>query len=550
MGSADKITPLENDKLQRWLKKNNSETYVITEKLDGVSLLFVKERDSIKLYTRGDGVVGGDVSYLYDYINFPVVNENINVRGELIMAKTDFVAHYKTLYKNPRNMVSGLIGSKTERKGFEHIHFVVYEIVEENGMEQSSQLQRLKELGFEIPKNKIVNKLDTDSLSKILTDFKKTSQYEIDGIIIQKNTPYKRNKNGNPSYMFAFKMLDEDSVITTKVLEIEWNISKWGQLKPVAIVEPVEISGVTIKRATVNHAKYVYENKLGKGAVVKITRSKDVIPYILEVVIPSEKADFPEIEYEWDKNNVNIVVKNEDQIMCIKLIASFFSNLGIKYISEKTVEKLYKNGLNNLIKIISISKEELLELKIEGIEEKSAKRICDNIKNGLKDVSIPKLLGASGVLGFGIGIKKIETLFEGFPDILFVYKKVSQNELVEKIQNVKGFSKITAEKIAYNIRYGDLFLKKLKKHIELKSEKKEKKGTDLTGKIFVFTGKRDKELMEKIKNQGGTISNSVSKKTTAVISDNDGEKTSKIVEAEKKNIPIYYDKSEFVREYF
>lgn len=551
MGSADKITPKDPDKLKRWKEKNISENYVITEKLDGVSCLYVKEEGKVKLYTRGDGEIGADISYLVKYLKLPKINEDIVLRGELIMREDIFQSYYSDSYKNARNMISGLVGSKTLRKGVEHIDYVVYEIVKQKGDKQSEQLKKIKNLGFKIPNYEIINNLSIETLSELLTLFRRNTHYKIDGIIIQSDKPYIRNISGDPEYMFAYKMTDEDSIFTTTVKEIEWNISKWGQIKPVLIIEPVEASGITMSRATAHNAKYVIDNKLGKGAIIKITRSGDVIPYVVEIVKSAKNPDLPEIEYSWDKNKVNIISKKENNIMCIKLIADFFDKLKIKHVSEKTIEKLYNNGLDNLIKIVSATKDDILRLQIDGIEEKSAKRISDNIKKGLQDIKISTLLGSSGVLGFGIGTKKIESLFKSIPDILQIYKKKDKNSIIEMIVNVDGFSYLTAEKIVDNLKYADLFVKKMSKYIKIKDENtvSQTLSQTLSGKIFVITGTRDKFLIEEIAKRGGKITGSVSKKTTAVITDiKTDKKTGKLKDADKLEIPIY-EKEQFVKEF-
>ena len=387
LGSLDKVTPEEPDVLTRWKKSNSSASYIISEKLDGVSCLLVSSNHKISLYTRGDGVVGADISYLLPYFkSIPKKIKDISVRGELIIKKSTFIEKYLRTgeksstknYKNPRNMVASLVGAKTSRGGLEDVDFIAYEIVGNETMPSpQDQLKTLKTIGFTTAKYKKLNDVTVDNLSKLLLEFKEDSQYEIDGIVVAANQPYDRNISGNPDYMIAFKMLLGDAIRETKVTKIEWNVSKWGQLKPVVILEPVELSGVTINRATAYHGKYIYDNKLGPGAIVKITRSKEVIPHIVDVVKSAEKAQMPE-KYIWDKNKVNIIsTDSNENIMCIKLISSFFAKLGIKHVSEATVTKMYDNGIDNLLKILDASKETLV--KVPGIQERSAERIYTNI---------------------------------------------------------------------------------------------------------------------------------------------------------------------------
>jgi NAD-dependent DNA ligase len=296
-GSADKITPGEQKELDRWIEKNPCDELVISEKLDGVSGTFTVVDGKRKLFTRGDGEIGADISYLIQYIDsIPHVDEDIAVRGELIISKDVFEKKYyfdgkrddyKTdkmkgrgfgrLYRNARNMVAGLVGAKTVRSGLQDIEFVVYEIVGNAVMPKpSKQMNTLKKLGFTPAMHKVVHVPESmDEWIDLHNKYKDESKYEIDGIVIQSNVPYDRNPSGNPSYLFAFKVNSEDSIHETTVLDIEWSVSSWGQIVPVAIIDPIELPGNTIKRVTVSNAGLMRQEGIGPGAIINVTRSKD-----------------------------------------------------------------------------------------------------------------------------------------------------------------------------------------------------------------------------------------------------------------------------------
>jgi len=542
MGSADKITPEEPEQIESWMVKNPN-PYILSEKLDGVSCLLAYTDGVLKLYTRGDGIVGADISYLANYFNIPKVKTDIIIRGELIIPKKTFEEKYADVYKNPRNMVSGLIGGKTSRKGLEDIHYVVYEMVGDNMHRLSKQLKTLKSLGFEVVKHRKVDLFSLSYLEDTLAEFKKESIYDMDGLIVHTDAPYDRNTSGNPDYMFAFKVPTES--FKTKVIDIEWNVSKWGQLKPVVLVEPVKYEGVTMSRATAHNAKYVLENFLGPGAVVQITRSKEVIPYIVCVVKPADEPRMPDVEYAWDKNKVNISVKKYDDLMCVKLISGFFARLGIKHVSEATVSKLFAAGLDNLIKIVSADKKKLS--KIPEFGEKSVDRIHTNIKKGLQNIKLSTVIGASGVLGFGIGERRMEALFLDIPDILEKSKSMTIPEMRDEIMKVDGFSYITAAKIAPNLRYANLFVKRLGKYATF--QKNSRVSNSLIGQKVVMTGFRDKKLEEDVASRGGKVVGSVSKNTTVlVVARKDNVLTGKSKKAHELKIPIY-EKADFIREF-
>jgi DNA ligase (NAD+) len=554
LGSLDKITPQEPQVFKRWMAKNKSENYIICEKLDGVACLLEYDNGKIHLYTRGDGEVGANISYLVDYFQgIPNISKkSFFVRGELIMEKDTFENKYRDKvingkqYKNSRNMVSGLIGGKTAREGLNDIIFMAYEIVEDSAEKPTLQLKKLEKYGFEVVKYGFTDDLNLEGLENILIDFKKDSKFEIDGIVVAADEPYDRNIDSNPSYMFAFKMLFQDAIHQTTVKYVEWGVSKWGQLKPVVVVEPIELNDITISRATAHNAKYVVENNLGPGAIIEITRSKDVIPYIVSIIKQAKKPDMPEQKYVWDKNNVNIFITEEDNTICIKLMSDFFAQLSIKFISFATVSKMYDAGYTNILKILAAKEKDFLE--IPEFQEKSAKRIYENIHQGLQNIKLSNLIAASSVLGYGIGYRKIESLLQAIPDLLQVYKNKKIDKVIDMIVEVEGFSYITAEKIANNLKYADQFIKKVNKYVTF--AKSERVSDDLNGNKYVMSGFRDKELEKDIISRGGKITTSVSKNTTAlIVKSKDSEKTtSKFQKAEELGIPIF-EKDYFIKKF-
>ena len=503
--------------LATWIGKNKAPEYIIEDKLDGVScLMVITNNDKIKIYTRGDGEVGADISYLTPYFStIPTgLSETLNVRGELIMKKDVFKKKYSKDYANPRNMVAGRIGAKTVRKGLRDIDFVAYEIVGEGQMNKpSDQLTYLESLGFTTVRRETVKSFTIESLMETLVRFKDTTPYEIDGIIVKPNAPYERNTAGNPDYAFAFKMRMGGNVVEVPVAGVDWNVSKWGQLKPRVEIQPVQLQGVTITFATGFNAKFIVDNSIGPGAIIKVTRSGDVIPYIVEVVKKALEPDMPDIPYKWNETGVDIFTEEYKDEMCIKLIASFFAKLGIKQVGEQRVAKIYAAGYDSLLKIIAASKQDFMEVPSFG--SRMAEIIYKNIHGGLKNLSIPLVLGASGVFGFGFGRKKITTLMDDFPDILDVYKTMSKSELLSRVLRVEGYSKKTAQKIVDNVEWADKFIQAMKHFATFKE--KIVVGDNMKGLKVVFTGFRDKKLEEDFVSRGGKVSTSVSHNTSVLV---------------------------------
>ena len=556
LGSMDKIKQDEDTKIDSWKSKNvvslpNHHNYIVSSKLDGVSCLAIFSDIDIKLYTRGDGITGSDISHLSKFIKtipkkLKIPEEGLAVRGELIIPEKIFKKKYADKYENPRNMIAGLIGSKTSREGLTDIHFVVYEIVAKD-VEMPSpekQLKTLDMIGFEVVKYQIQNDISSEILTEILARLKQESDYELDGIIVQSNTKYTRNTSKNPKYAFAFKIQGETA--DTTVISVEWKVSQWGALKPVVIINPVKLSGVTISKATGYNGKFIIDNVIGPGAVVTIIRSGDVIPKIINIVKPAKsgKPQLPEIPYKWTETKVDLLVDSSKQDsealqdinneMCVKRINRFFEKLDIKELGQARIQKLYENGIDTIIKIISSTREELIEALDS---EKLGEKIYTNIKEGLRGIKIPNLLGSTGVFGEGIGQRKLEVLFENIPNILEI---ADSEDLKEQILNTPGYSDISANLIVDNIQYAIIFMNSVKPFI-FKPEAKVKVKQTLSGKKFIVSGFRDKDLKTDVENLGGEIIDTWKVSADGLIVDKKAKEmeTGKVKKANEKGMPVY-----------
>ena len=546
LGSLDKIKPEDKNKLNNWVAKNNFENYIVENKLDGVSCLYECKKGNVKLYTRGDGSIGADITHLLEYIkNIPKVKIDIMIRGELIMKEKTFKSKYSDTVANSRNMISGLVNAKSLRIGLYDVDFVAYEIIsnEDYQSNPSKQFNMLEHLGFQVVSNKIINKteLNVEKLSEILIYNKSLYEYEIDGIIIQPDEKYIRNLKDNPKYAFAFKI---NTFVEAIVEGVEWNISKYKLLKPRIKIKPVNLNGVNINYASGSNAKNIFDNSIGKGAVVKLTRSGDVIPYIFDVIKAAEFPDMPTISYKWNENKVDIIVEDdENNISDIKMISSFFSGMGIKNISDSTVEKIYNAGYKTLKSILKAKKEDFQ--KIDGFQKTLSEKIYNNIHNGLQNITLDLLIGSACVFGEGIGRKKVKSLLDNFPDILEI--NMSEKDMIEKIKNIEGFSDKTAEKIVNNIDKVKKFLKDIEKYVSYEKSA-QLSSNKLEGKSILFSGYRPKELMEIITKNGGTIASTVNKTLSILIVKDKDSHSSKIETAKKFGIEILYE-NEFIDNY-
>ena len=528
MGSLNKKKDEKN--ITRWISKYTG-SYVVSEKLDGVSLLFTKKDDTINLYTRGDGKEGTDITYLYPYLNFPKIQNDISVRGELIISINKF-EKYKDYFDNARQMVSGVVNSKTIKRGLEDIDFIAYQIMDTD-MSISNQYKSLKNMGFSIPKFITRNTINTDILRQDLLDMKKRTIYNIDGIVITDDKKYTPNTSGNPDYAFAFKMLG--NVFQTQVEEVIWELSKNGILKPRIRVIPVNVGDVVITYITGNNARNIIENGIGRGAIVNITRSGDVIPHIVEVV-KKTIPEMPKEKYHWNESKVDIVaeLKNQDNRFCIKYLTELLNALGVLNVGDSTVRKIYDDGYDTLEKILNCNNNSFQH--IEGLGTVSSKKICENIKTAVeKNFTVSKIIGVSNILGFGIGEKRVMAILDIYPDIFTENTNRTREEYKNMIMRIKGFSHIIAKKIALNILWAKKLIVKYGKWIITPTKIK-------TGKFknynVVFSGFRDKQLQEYIIKEGGLVSDTISSKITHLIVKDTEAQTTKTQKAKKLGIEI------------
>lgn len=554
MTSLDKIKP-DTKELNKWKSKYTG-PYIITDKLDGISGLLYKTGKKLKLYTRGDILSGLDISFLVPYIIpesviISSIPENTAIRGEIIISKKNF-DKIKTKFKNPRNTAAGLVNSKNYDINLARItNFIAYGILNPR-YKPSDQFNKLK--SWKIPALDYISKPDITEkyLSDLLSTRRQNSPYEIDGLVISDDKSYDLT-NKNPEYSFAYKMVLKDQIAQAKIKNIEWNITMYGIIKPTIIIDPVELVGVTIKRATGFNAKFIVDNKLGPGAIIEIIRSGDVIPTVHAVIKPADKPDLPDIPYTWTKTGVDIIVKDThgaaSEAIIIRQLIHFFKTMDIANISDGVVTKLVENGYQTIKDILNISRTDFAQ--IPGFGEKLYRKIFWNILNSFANTNLETLMAASNIFGRGLGTRKLKLIVDKYPNILT--ENWDKKTLKTKILDIKGFSDITASQFASNFQnfkkfFADLETVDIIDISYLKYPKKIKKTGDLfLNQKIIFTGFRDDILEKYIVNNGGQLGNSVSKNTSLVIY-KPGEKTSKLLAAEKLGIKTMTPE-EFKKEY-
>ena len=540
MPSMNKIKPTTNA-VSEWKQKYKGK-YVLSCKLDGVSGLYYSMNGEQKMYTRGNGSVGQDVSHLIKYVTGIPNKMNVIVRGEFLISKDKFEKKYKEKFSNARNLVAGIVNSKKVDNKAKDVDFVSYELIEPE-VKPSKQMELLKEYGFNVVKNSVVEEIDNDKLSNVLLDYRNNYEYVIDGVIVSDDNIYTR-KNKNPEHSFAFKMVLSDQVVESKVLDVIWNASKSGYLKPRVRIEPVNIGGVKIEYATGFNGKFVKDNGIGIGAIIQLVRSGDVIPHIKGVTTPADKPKMPNVEYTWTSTNVDIILanKDDDKEVLLKNITAFFTTLDVESLSSGNVKRLIEGGYNSIPKILKMKLEDFTN--IEGFKEKLSKKIHDSIKEKITSASLIKIAAASNKLGRGIGEKKIRPILEKYPN--FFTRKETNEEKKQLLLNVNGIGKENAESIVTNTKELLEFLQqselmyKLEEKIEEKTVivSEEMKSHPLYNKKIVMSKVRDKEIIDFLSKYNSNLVDSIKKDVFALIVKSKTEKSNKMIKAEELKIQI------------
>jgi DNA ligase (NAD+) len=231
------LNKVRGEAADKWILANPG-PYTVSDKLDGVSIeLEYQPGQPAKAYTRGDsGVTGRDISYLVPHMDIPqTMRKKLIVRGEMILSKANF-QKYAEQYKNARNMVAGISNRKSLHTAVKDIHVVIYASLYPRA-QPSVALANLKVMGFKVVGHKVVEgRLTSTALSKFLAARKKSSPYEIDGLVVEVDKKTAA-PTSNPKHQVAFKETQQDGYATVKVVAVHWEVSRYGKMTPRVEIE-------------------------------------------------------------------------------------------------------------------------------------------------------------------------------------------------------------------------------------------------------------------------------------------------------------------------
>lgn len=545
MGSLNKSqTDIE---IKEWMDKYSESEYLLTLKLDGLSISLVYENGVlVKAVTRGAGTVGelitknvikmrGVPLRLKDKIN-------ITVRGEIILSKENFKKYFQGS-SNERNAASGTC-RRFDGENCDKLDVLSYQLFSDdlNLKTFKEQFDKLNDLGFKVPTYYIGKNYYEILNIKKEYDLKLRDEYEyiIDGLVMHVNDISKHEQYGylnmRPYASLAIKF---DSVFKEGIIEsIETQVGNSGRLTPVATLNPpVDLLGTKVSRASLHNFSNINELGVGVGAKVLVCRKNDVIPYI-EEVIEEPKEIYKQPEYCPKCNtpvlNVGEYVQCPNTSSCIAQIEgriiNWIKDLNILEWGESLIKKLVEsNKVNTIADLYTLTINDLSSLDRMG--DKSAKK-CYDILHSNKEIPLDIFIGALSIPG--IGSSTIKLIMDAGCDELTKFGQLK----AEHFEKVAGVGPIKAKSLAEGlINNQKLIIDLLANGIKIKDKIIGK----LTGKSFCFSGnmvnKRQNLEAMVIKN-GGQVKSSVGKGLSFLVLGDKNSTSSKAVAAKKNNTEV------------
>lgn len=560
--------------LQNWVDSlgiGKEDMIVVTPKFDGLSLLH--NETTGMTYSRGGADNEGQDCSAHYRAATAITNVPTKLQftyGEFVFNRMSWENNMKGKlspdtgepYKSPRNTAAGLLNRDQPSANLSFIDFFRYGTDDESLQQFDTYVELYTYLCRKFDQQFLYDVVRTkDITDEYLHSLYKhwNKEYYIDGLVLYANdlTVWDRvgrqATTGNPLYAVAYKHPDFTETFDTKVKSVTWKQSKSGAFKPVVNIEAVDTGDCTMENPTGYNAKYLYENRIGKGAEIVVTRSGGVIPKILETLTPCNDAEFDKMWEElcvcpdcgapttWNDTKVELMCSNPNcKGKRLAKIIFFFTTLGAENMGEETITKLFNAGYNTVGKILDITFDELLD--IEGFGEGIANQIMNAISLIQEGIEVTYLMHASDCFA-GIGQVKAKKILEAMSKeqrFGFYDGKAAPwtNEDELYVSPFFQSANVTMRNFLLGIQPFYQFV--AENHLKMLPLKEAvaPTGNKYAGFKVCFTGVRDAELEKEIVDGGGEIASGVSKKTTHLVVADLTTTSSKAIKAQTMGIPI------------
>jgi len=548
-------------------------SYTCELKYDGASInLTYKNGQFVKAVTRGDGFQGDEVTNnIKTILSIPLTIQkdfvsNFQMRGEIILPLDGFnkmnierVANGEEEYRNPRNTASGSLKLQDSTEVAKRpLDCLLYQVVTSERKYQThfESLEQARNVGFKVPETiKLVNSIDEVFDFVNLWDAKRHDlPYETDGIVIKVNNLQHQEELGYtskaPRWAIAYKFKAEQEA--TLLNEITYQVGRTGAITPVANLEPVQLAGTTVKRASLHNADQIKKLDIRVDDTVFVEKGGEIIPKIVGVDFSKRPknsevtvyaANCPECKTQLIRTEGDVKHYCPNEFGCAPQITGriqhFISRkaMDIDGLGGETVDLLRKEGLiQNYADLYDLTVEKVLPL--ERIAEKSAQNLIEGIIKS-KEIPFEKVLFALGIRFVGETVaKKLAKHFKSIDNLMAADFEtlISVDEIGDRIaQSIIDFSSnLTSVQLINRLKEVGIQLSVSEESLKNQTDK-------LKGQIFVVSGVFHQmsrtELKKTIEDNGGKISSSISKKTNFIVAgDNMG--PSKLVKAENLGIAI------------
>jgi NAD-dependent DNA ligase len=535
MPSLGKCYP---EHISKWLAKYPGPK-VVMDKLDGSSLQLVYNKGKpVKLITRGNGTMGGDISFFIPHLSLPKIpyKERLVFRCEALIPVKTFKAKYATKFENARAMVNGMLNRKTPGPALADIHIVVLGLYDST---LGAGIPLAAEWGFKTVRIEPFSEKVAATLASRL----KSSVYEMDGLVIADAKARLIYENADkPKWITAYKENESVEDATSAVVKkIIYQTSRLRRIIPKIKLEPVKLGGVTVEHATCHNAVWMADRKIGPGAVVKIVRSGDVIPKIVGVV-KAGKTQLPTVPYKIE--GVHFVATEFSKETSVREVMHFMSCVGIEFLGKATIEMLHDEGLERALDYLKLWSEgvptKLTEL---GVGKAMTKKIWAEFDREFNRLTLKKLMVASSCFDAGVGDRRVNAIEQHYEDpAVFVQLIQATNTgVVQMLQKVPKFGPKTVDLFSSGLVIFRLWLKEAQKYVKIKrgQRKMEVKPSTgkLLGKIVSFTTYRDKAHEQFVTENGGTV-DKFGATTTILLYKKGGRLSSKLDKARAKGVEV------------
>jgi len=423
------------DKFNTWYSSNKTKALLeATPKFDGSSCNLIFENGSLEwALTRGDKAKGQNIIDKMKLIVPQTINikDKCEIRGEVVIPIKIFEKKYSKDYKNPRNFVAGILGrDEIDEEIIKDFRFVSFEARIHTGSKCSHHphtLEFLKENGFITSVFiKVFEHIDFKSVYDLFANFRKTSPYQLDGIVIKFPESDRQSigeTDHHPKWAIAIKFPPMESIATIR--NIIWSPGVSGEFTPIAELDPIDLDGTTVSNVNLHNYGNVIRQGLFPGAKVIIVKSGDIIPIVQKVVESVNDNIEKYIPTTCTKPECNIEVQGEIHLVCTnqncehRLINKLSRGMGcfsMRNVASSTIKKLFKAGFIDVIDIFDNSKFNEVELIKSGEFKKGRQlEILINSRNNPENqITLPLIINALSFDNLGSSIaKQVAKLIEG-----------------------------------------------------------------------------------------------------------------------------------------